>query len=88
MNQTETLRKIVYFKQNKTYFKQMFFFSKTTIATLYTARNLFAFSSHNQILDLYYKVTIIVPLFLKKNVIQTHGKFVKENIFPFVMEWQ
>ena len=53
VNQSEKLRKIVYFKQ-------MVFFSKTTIATLYTARNLFAFSCHNQILDLYYNKGTIV----------------------------
>ena len=36
-----------------------FIFSKTKIATLHTARNLWAFSRHNEILDLYYKGTIV-----------------------------
>ena len=51
-NQCETLRKIVHFKK-------YFFPQNNTIATFYTARNLFAFSRHSEILDLYYKGTII-----------------------------
>ena len=43
-------------------FQTNIFFLKNHFATLYTARNLFAFSRHNEILDLYYKGTIIVTI--------------------------
>ena len=41
-------------------FQTNIFFLKNHFATLYMARNLLAFSSHNEILDLYYKGTIIL----------------------------
>ena len=46
MNQTETLRKIVYFKQNKTYFKQSFFFLKNHYRNIvYSSQTLCFFQS-------------------------------------------
>ena len=54
--QTEMLKKNSLFQTN------LFFFSKTTIATLYTARNLLPLPPHNQILNLYYKGAIHIAL--------------------------